>query len=151
MTDKNVPKNLLLPIFNLIHVHAPQWINGGMGFSLELLPWLEQYTFPLEAAYKDTDFAIASYKKFINDLWRVGTTRVCMMATRHQASTSELFKLFRASGLGAYIGKVNMDRNATEDLVEETGASVRETEALIEENNVGHPLVRSEERRVGKE
>ena len=132
---------LIIPGFVDIHAHVPQWINGGMGYDLELLPWLDQYTFPLEATYADTTFAINEYKQFINDLWEVGTTRICSMATKHKEATNELIKLFKASGLGAYIGKVNMDRNASEALEENTITSLIETEELIRMHGAKHPLV----------
>ena len=30
-----------------LHVHAPKWLNTGIGYSKELLRWLNDYTFPL--------------------------------------------------------------------------------------------------------
>ena len=37
---------LLIPAMNDLHVHAPQYRNQGIAMDLELLPWLQQYTFP---------------------------------------------------------------------------------------------------------
>ena len=37
---------LLIPAFNDLHVHAPQYRNMGLALDLELLPWLNTYTFP---------------------------------------------------------------------------------------------------------
>lgn len=42
---------LLIPAMNDMHVHAPQVHNQGVAMDLELLPWLQQYTFPEEAKY----------------------------------------------------------------------------------------------------
>ena len=37
---------LLIPAMNDMHVHAPQVHNQGVAMDLELLPWLQNYTFP---------------------------------------------------------------------------------------------------------
>ena len=38
---------IIIPAFCDLHVHAPQYLNRGIGFDKELLPWLETYTFPV--------------------------------------------------------------------------------------------------------
>ena len=40
---------LLIPAMNDMHVHAPQYRNQAIAMDLELLPWLNNYTFPEEA------------------------------------------------------------------------------------------------------
>ena len=44
---------LLIPAMNDVHVHAPQYRNQGIAMDLELLPWLQNYTFPEEMKYAD--------------------------------------------------------------------------------------------------
>lgn len=122
---------LVIPGFNDIHVHAPQWCNSGIGFSMELLPWLSTHTFPAEAHFGDTEFAKKEYPRFVNELLKHGTTRACMFATRHMEATKILFDTVARSGMGAMIGKVNMDRNSIPELQEKTQDSLRETEELI--------------------
>jgi guanine deaminase len=39
---------LLIPAMNDLHVHASQYRNQGIAMDLELLPWLQNYTFPEE-------------------------------------------------------------------------------------------------------
>jgi len=123
---------LIIPGFNDMHVHAPQWANAGMGFGLELLPWLNKYTFAVEENYADKNFALKSYGIFIDELIKQGTTRACIFATIHLESTKILIELLRKSGMGAYVGKVNMDLNSTAKLTEQTHKSVLETIDLIE-------------------
>ena len=48
-------------------------VNRGVGYDQELLPWLETYTFPVEARYGDADFAEAAWKRFLNRMWANGT------------------------------------------------------------------------------
>ena len=124
--------SLIFPGFCDLHVHAPQYINIGLGYDEELLPWLMKYTFPLESRYADEAFAAESYRRFINALWRNGTTRACVFATIHLPATRLLFGLFRESGLGAFVGKVNMDRNSVPELRETTGGSLDDTLAFVE-------------------
>jgi guanine deaminase len=54
-----------------------------------------------------------------------------IFATRHLPATKLLFELFRESGLGAFVGKVNMDRNAVPALEEKTEDSLAETEEFV--------------------
>lgn len=123
--------HLIVPGFCDLHTHAPQFINIGIGYDEELLPWLTKYTFPLESRYADNSFAEKSYMRFINALWRKGTTRSSVFATIHLTATRILFDLFKESGLGAYIGKVNMDRNAVPELTETTQGSLDDTLAFV--------------------
>jgi guanine deaminase len=37
---------MLMPAMNDLHVHAPQYRNLGIAMDMELLPWLNTYTFP---------------------------------------------------------------------------------------------------------
>lgn len=122
---------VIIPAFNDLHIHAPQLINRGVGFDKELLPWLETYTFPIEANYADSAFADRAYKIFLNQMWAAGTMRFSAFATIHKAAAWHLMELTEQSGLSACIGKVNMDRNAPDYLCEETEQSLEEIEELI--------------------
>lgn len=122
---------LIMPGFVDLHFHAPQYPNIGLGLDKELLPWLEDYTFPTEAKFADTDFADRVYRKVVHELLRQGTTRVVLFATIHLESSKLLARILDESGIGAYVGKVNMDRNSSEILIESTENSLCDTEAFI--------------------
>lgn len=122
---------VIIPAFTDLHIHGPQFINRGIGFDKELLPWLETYTFPAEGRFKDPAFAGKAYRLFLNRLWEAGTMRFSAFATIHRESSWEFMKLCEQSGLCAYIGKVNMDRNAPAYLLEDTEQSLADTEELI--------------------
>lgn len=132
---EDMGEDLIIPGFVDLHVHAPQWLNTGIGYSKELIPWLNEYTFPLENSFKDMDFAKEHYKHFIHDLWDVGTTRACIFASRHMPATKILIDLLKESGLGAYVGKVNMDRNSLPELQETTEQSIAETLEILNEDS----------------
>ena len=122
---------LILPAFVDLHLHAPQILNRGMGYDMQLLPWLEQHTFPTEARFADEELARLVWKDFLNRLWAVGTLRFSAFATVHAQSAWALMELTQRAGLRAFIGKVNMDRNAPDSLLEDTRTSLAETEMLI--------------------
>lgn len=123
---------LIIPSFVDLHVHAPQYPNLGLGMDMPLLPWLNTYTFPLEARFKDPQYAKLVYPRFIHDLWLHGSLRSCIFATLHRESTEILMDLLHATGLSAYVGKVNMDRNSPETLIESTAESLSATKLWLE-------------------
>lgn len=133
---------LIIPGFVDVHLHGPQYPNMGLGLDKELIPWLNTYTFPEEGKYSDLEYATKVYKRLINDLWRVGTTRSLVYSSIHKDGTKLLMDLFIESGLGAYVGKVNMDRNTAPYLTEDTKESIEITEELITEYMGKSPLVK---------
>jgi len=124
---------LLIPAMNDLHVHAPQYRNQGIAMDLELLPWLQNYTFPEEMKYADKAYAERMYRRFVRDLWRFGTMRACVFATIHTDSTRLLMRLFQEAGMGALVGKVGMNRNCPEGLSERVDDMVAGYESLINE------------------
>jgi len=124
---------LLIPAMNDLHVHAAQYRNQGIAMDLELMEWLQEYTFPEEMKYADTVYAERMYRRFIRDLWRVGTMRACTFASIHTESTRMLMHLFREAGMGALVGKVAMNRNCPEGLSESVEEMVKGYESLIVE------------------
>ncbi len=124
---------LLIPAMNDLHVHAPQYRNQGIAMDLELLPWLQNYTFPEEMKYCDTKYAERMYRRFVHDMWRFGTMRACLFATIHKESTLLLMNIFKETGMGALVGKVAMNRNCPEGLTETVDDMVHGYEELIKE------------------
>ena len=141
-TLKDYTGKMIIPGFVDIHLHAPQFPNRGMGYDKELLPWLQSYTFPEEAKYKDIKYAERVYRDFVKELWKNGTTSAVIYGTIHKESTKLLMDLLIESGIRAYVGKVNMDRNSIPNLTEDTERSLRETEELILEYKDKSPLVK---------
>ncbi|MDD7306414.1 MAG: amidohydrolase family protein [Peptoniphilaceae bacterium] len=112
--------NLVLPGLIDLHVHAPQYKYRGLGLDLELLEWLDTYTFPEEAKYSDLNYAKDAYEKFVEDLRDSSTTRAAIFSTLHVESTILLMDMLEKSGLITYVGKVNMDRNGADNLEEKS-------------------------------
>lgn len=123
---------LILPGMIDLHTHAPQYAFRGMSMDLELMQWLNQYTFPEEEKYADLEYAQKAYSIFAQGLLRGATTRACIFATRHRPATELLMRLMEETGLVTYVGKVNMDREATPALEEASAeASALDTFAWI--------------------
>jgi len=102
---------LIIPGMSDLHLHAPQYSYCGTAMDLELLDWLERYTYPEEARFRDADHAKAYYAAFTRDLLHTATTRASIFATIHTDASLELMRQLDEAGLGAYVGKLNMDRN----------------------------------------
>ena len=109
---------LVFPGMIDLHIHAPQFAFRGTSMDLELMDWLNQYTFPEEEKYEDLEYAKKAYAIFVDALKKSATTRSVMFATRHRYATELLMELMEQSGLVSYVGKVNMDREASENLTE---------------------------------
>ena len=133
---------LLIPAMNDMHVHAPQVHNQGVAMDLELLPWLQNYTFPEESKYADINYAERMYRRFLHTQWLFGTMRSVVFGTVHTESTRILMKLYQEAGMGAMVGKVAMNRNCPPALSEDVEAAVEGNEALIKEFNKPDALVR---------
>lgn len=112
-----------------LHIHAPQYNFRGMGMDLELLDWLNTYTFPSEAKFKDEDYAKRSYQRFVDYLKYGPNTRHVIFASLHVKSTQILMDLMEESKMVSFVGKVNMDRNGGVDL-EEKDADESESATL---------------------
>lgn len=134
--------NIIIPGMNDMHCHAPQFRNLGMAMDKELIPWLNSYTFPEESKYKDVSYAKNMYSKFVKEISNAGTTRATVFATVHTESTRELMKLFENAGMGAYVGKVNMNMNCPEGLLENIEDSLKETEDLLKEYSSSDSIVK---------
>lgn len=133
---------LIIPGFVDIHLHAPQYPNRGLGLDKELIPWLNTYTFPEESKYNNMDYANKVYRRVIKDLWRYGTTSAVVYSSIFKDSTKGLMDLFIKTNLRAYVGKVNMDRNTSPNLKEDTKKSLLDTEEIILEYKDKSPLVK---------
>lgn len=123
--------SLIVPGMVDMHVHAPQYAQRGMGFDLKLLQWLSTYTFPTESKFCDLEYARKIYSAFVLDLVRKGTTHACIFATVHVPATFLLAQLLEEAGITALVGKVCMDREAPDGLLETTSQSLKQTSSWL--------------------
>ncbi|MGL5755947.1 MAG: amidohydrolase family protein [Paraclostridium sp.] len=133
---------IIIPGMNDLHAHAPQFRNLGMAMSKELIPWLNDYTFPEESKYADIEYADKMYKQFVKEVWKSGTTRIAVFATIHKESTIRLMEIFKNCGIGAFVGKVNMNINCPDNLLENTHQSILDTKEILDMNLEKDSLVK---------
>lgn len=130
---KDYGDRLVIPGLVDLHMHAPQYGLRGFGMDLELLDWLNTYTFPEEARYADKEYAKKAYGMFTEELKKSPTTRACIFSTIHRDATRILMDLLEKTKLRTMVGKVNMDRNAPEYLCETSEESREETLLWLKE------------------
>jgi len=126
--------SLIIPAFSDLHIHAPQFVERGVGMDCLLFDWLNNYTFPQESRFKDINYAKTIYAQLIYEFLKHGTFQTALFTTIHYDSCSLLYKMLMESGMYAYSGKINMDMNSPEFYVEETGKSIEDTERFIIEH-----------------
>ena len=122
---------LIIPGLSDLHLHAPQYVNAGLGLDMELMDWLGNYTFPEESKYKDEEYAKKAYQVFVDDLAKSATTRASIFATLHTDMTLLLMDLLEQKKICAYVGKVGMDRECPDYYIETNGKN--ETLRFIQE------------------
>jgi len=125
-------RGFLVPGFCDVHTHAPQFKFAGLGYDMQLLQWLETYTFPNEAEWKDAEKAKLVAGNAVRRTLANGTTSACWFATIHTDAALLLAEIAHAAGQRAFVGKVNMDRNCPDFYVESTVDSLAETERFVE-------------------
>jgi guanine deaminase len=122
---------LIMPGFVDTHIHYPQ-TEMIAAYGEQLLQWLNTYTFPTERKYKDYDYARKQSRFFIDQLLRNGTTSALVFGTVHPESVDALFDEASRFNMRLIGGKVMMDRNAPDYLVDTAESSYAESKALIQ-------------------
>ena len=122
---------LIMPGFIDTHIHYPQ--TGIIAaYGEQLLEWLETYTFPSEAQFADPVYARAIAERFLDELLRAGTTTALVFGTVHKASVDSFFEACEQRNLRMIAGKVLMDRNAPDYLLDTPESAYHDSKALIE-------------------
>lgn len=122
--------HLITPGFVDTHIHFPQ-VDVIAAHGAQLLDWLEQHTFPCEAAFADPAHAAEMATFFLDELLRNGTTTALVFGSVHKVSVEALFVEALARDMRLIAGKTLMDRNAPEGLTDTVESSRADMEALI--------------------
>lgn len=107
---------IIIPGLYDLHIHAAQFAYRGTGMDAELLDWLNLYAFPEESRFSDLEYAERSYDIFVDSIRKSSTARACIFASAQVPATELLMEKLEKTGLRAFVGKVNMDRNAPDVL-----------------------------------
>lgn len=124
----------LLPGFVQTHIHLCQTLFRGRADDLELMDWLRQRIWPLEAAH-DEESVYYSALLGLGELIASGTTTILDMETVHY--TDAAFQAMAQSGMRAVSGKVMMDHGdeVPPPLQETTADSIQQSVDLLEKWN----------------
>ncbi|WP_066288264.1 5'-deoxyadenosine deaminase [Bacillus sp. FJAT-29937] len=121
----------VIPGFIQTHIHLCQTLFRGQADDLELMDWLKQKIWPLEASH-DEESIYYSAMLGIGELLQSGTTTVVDMETVHH--TDYAFKAIAESGIRALAGKVMMDKGDEVPVLlrENTQDSIKQSVDLLE-------------------
>ncbi|TCM58403.1 guanine deaminase [Rhizobium sp. PP-F2F-G48] len=124
--------HLILPGFIDTHVHFPQMQVIG-SYAANLLEWLNTYTFPEECRFVETAHAARIAVHFFDEMIRHGTTTAVAYCSVHKASADAFFTEAMKRDMRMIAGKVMMDRNAPQGLLDTPQVGYDETRAVIAE------------------
>ncbi|MGB3501743.1 MAG: guanine deaminase [Mesorhizobium sp.] len=122
--------HLVLPGFIDAHLHYPQ-MQVIASYGAELLDWLSTYTFPEETKFSDAQHGRRIARLFLDEVIRHGTTTVAAYCSVHKSSAEAFFEESDARNMLNIAGKVMMDRNAPDGVLDTAQSSYDDTKALI--------------------
>ncbi len=112
------------------HVHYPQTQVIG-SYGKQLLDWLANYTFVEEQKFADPAHCARIADFFLDELIRSGTTTAMVYCTVHPSSVEAFFVAAQARAMRMIAGKVMMDRDAPQALMDTAERGYDESRALI--------------------
>jgi guanine deaminase len=112
------------------HIHYPQTQVIG-SYGAQLLDWLQNYTFIEEQKFADPAHCARGAEFFLDELFRSGTTTAMVYCTVHPQSVDAFFTAAEARGARMIAGKVMMDRDAPQALMDTAQRGYDESKALI--------------------
>ncbi len=125
------PGGLILPGFIDAHIHFPQ-TQVIASYGAQLMDWLERYAFAEELRFAEPAHAAAVAGFFLDELARNGTTTAAVYGTVHPQAAEAFFTESHRRNTRMIAGKVLMDRNAPDGLLDTARSGYEESEALIQ-------------------
>lgn len=122
--------HLIVPGFIDTHLHFPQ-MQVMASYAANLLEWLNTYTFPEECRFVESAHAERIARHFFDEMVRHGTTTAAAYCSVHKTSADAFFSESLKRGMCMVAGKVMMDRNAPQGLLDTPETSYDETRAVI--------------------
>jgi guanine deaminase len=124
------PNHLICAGFIDTHIHYVQ--TGIIGaFGSQLIDWLNHYTFVEEQNFVEKAHAQDVAKRFFDELLRNGTTTAVTFCAVYPASVDAFFEESERRGMRMIGGKVLMDRNAPDHLLDTPQSAYDDSKDLI--------------------
>jgi len=130
VAEKDHRPHLIVPGLIDLHLHFPQMQVIG-SYAANLLEWLNSYTFPEECRFVESAHAQRIATHFYDELLRHGTTTAAAYCSVHKTSADAYFAEAMKRNMLMVGGKVMMDRNAPQGLLDTPEMSYDETRAVI--------------------
>ena len=110
------------------HIHSVQSLGRGIADDAELLEWLFEHVLPMESEMGPEAMEIAATLGYLECLESGTTTVIDHLSVNH---AERAFEAAGEVGIRGVLGKVLMDRDSPDGLLEETAAGLAESERLI--------------------
>ncbi|MEU4088715.1 guanine deaminase [Streptomyces aureus] len=125
------PDHVICPGFIDTHIH---YVQTGIiaAFGSQLIDWLNHYTFVEEQRFSHPDYARQVASSFCDELLRNGTTTSLTFCAVYPDSVDALFEAASARNMRMVAGKVLMDRNAPDALLDTAQSGYEDSKALLE-------------------
>jgi guanine deaminase len=122
--------HLIMPGFIDTHLHFPQ-MQVIASYAANLLEWLNTYTFPEECRFVESAHAERIAAHLYDELIRHGTTTGVAYCSVHKTSADAFFAEAMRRNMRMIGGKVMMDRNAPQGLLDTPEMGYDETRQVI--------------------
>ncbi|WP_106960138.1 guanine deaminase [Streptomyces microflavus] len=125
------PDHVITAGFIDTHTH---YVQTGIiaAFGSQLIDWLNRYTFVEEQRFSDADYARQVASSFCDELLRNGTTTALTFCAVYPQSVDALFEEASRRSMRIAAGKVLMDRNAPDALLDTPRSGYEDSKALLE-------------------
>jgi len=122
--------DILAPGLVGAHVHSVQSLGRGIADDTELLDWLFDHVLPMEAGMDSEAMEVAAKLGYLECIESGTTTVIDHLSVNH---ADRAFEAAGEVGIRGLLGKVLMDRDAPNGLLEGTEEGLRETRRLVQE------------------
>jgi 5-methylthioadenosine/S-adenosylhomocysteine deaminase len=112
------------------HIHSVQSLGRGIADDTALLDWLFDYILPMEANLDADQMEVAAKLGYLELIESGTTTCIDHLSVSH---ADRAFEAAGEMGIRGRLGKVLMDKESPDGLLEKTDAGLDETERLIRE------------------
>jgi len=114
------------------HIHSVQSLGRGIADDDALLEWLFEYVLPMEASLDADEMRVAAELGYLELVESGTTTAIDHLSVNHADAA---FEAAIDAGIRGRLGKVMMDKDSPEGLMEPTEEALADSERLIKQYN----------------